>query len=65
MAIRKCLTTGFHPKEKEKPILIIGGALYQTDSDSKRDLYSGHTLLSSAQRKTLKELGHKIKGTWD
>lgn len=53
------------PKGKGETYTDYRGALYQTDSDSKRDLYSGHTLLSSAQRKTLKELGHKIKGTWD
>lgn len=35
------------------------GSLFQTDSDSKRDLYSGHTFLSSSQYKTLTELGYK------
>lgn len=47
------------PKGKGNTYTDYKGSLFQTDSDSKRDLYSGHTFLSSSQYKTLTELGYK------
>lgn len=51
--------TGLEPKGKGNTYTDYKGSLFQTDSDSKRDLYSGHTFLSSSQYKTLTELGYK------
>lgn len=47
------------PKGKGNTYTDYKGSLFQTDSDSKRDLYSGHTFLGSSQYKTLTELGYK------